>query len=534
MKSPRLSLAASAAALAVTAGVHANTLDMTKVGQAPVDSWPTYHGDYTGRRFSPLTEINAANVANLREQWAYKITDVGAQRGAPSAVIKATPLMVNGVLYVTIPDNVYALDAHTGKELWKYSWIDHGGHLVGNRGVAMYKDTLYFMGPDDWVIALDSSTGKEKWRKQIADARKQYFTTTSPLIVKDHLLIGVGGDAMDMQGFLIALNPETGNIQWRWNATPAAGEPGIETWPDAATAAHGGGMTWLPGTFDPKLNLIYWGTGNTNPVFAGQGRAGSNLFTTSIVALNPDTGKMAWYFQVSPHDTHDWDNTETSVLIDTTIAGKPRKILAQAARNGYFTVLDRANGKALVSTPYVPLDWSLGNDARGQPIPDPKKDPSVGGSINIDSATNWMPVTYSDNTGLFYVNSIEGRSIYYLTDNAPKPAGYGGTSSGIGTPRRVLKAIDVKTGKPRWTHEYPNANGAPTTVGPGLLSTAGDLLVTGDDQKNLIVYRATDGEILWHASVSANQSNGPETYRLDGHQWLVIGAGDTLHAYTLP
>ena len=535
MKHGLLSAAACAALLLGPVGARAaaDLLDPSALGKPPVDSWTTYHGDYSGRRFSPLTQINAGNVGSLREQWAYTITDIGAQRGAPVPVIKATPLMVNGVLYLTVPNNVYALDARTGKEIWKYHWVDHGGHLVGNRGVGMYKDMIYFMGPDDWVIALDAGTGQERWRKQIADARKQYFTTTAPLVVKNHLIIGVGGDAMDMQGFLVSLDPETGDLQWRWNATPGPGEPGIETWPDPATAAHGGGMTWLPGTYDKDLNLLYWGTGNTNPVFAGQGRPGDNLYATSIVALNPDTGKMAWYYQVSPHDTHDWDNIETPVLIDARIDGKPRKLLAQAARNGFFTVLDRVTGKPLVSTPYVPLDWSLGHDRRGQPLPNPKKDPNVGGSINIDSATNWMPVTYDEDTGLFYVNSVEGRSIYYLTDTSPKPAGYGGTGAGVGPVERVLKGIDIKTGKIRWAHRYPNANNAPTTVGPGLLSTAGGLLITGDDQKNLIIYTPSDGRILWHAEVSATQSNGPVTYMLDGRQWILLGAGDTLHAYSL-
>jgi alcohol dehydrogenase (cytochrome c) len=529
-----LALAGCVALATASAGARAQPLDMATVGAPPTTQWPTYNGDYTGERFSPLHQINSGNIGRIEEQWSYKITDVGAQRGAPVPVIKATPLMVDGRLYFTIPDNVYAVDAGTGKLLWKYNWVDHGGHLVGNRGVGMYKDMLYFMGPDDWVIALDAATGKERWRKQIADPRAQYFTTTSPLVVKDHLLIGVGGDALDQQGFLLSLDPTTGDIQWRWNSTPGAGEPGIESWPSPVAAAHGGGMTWLPGTFDPETNLIYWGTGNINPVFAGQGRPGANLFAECIVALSVDTGKMAWYFQVSPHDTHDWDNTETPVLIDATLDGRQRKLLAQAARNGFFTVLDRITGTPLINTPYVPLHWAMGHTKRGEPIPDPDSEPSVGGSINIESATNWQPVTYDKDTGLFYVNSVEGWAIYYLTDTSPKPSGYGGTGAGVGVPRRVLQAIDIRTGKPRWTHAYPNLHGASTTVGPGLLSTAGRLLVTGDEQRDVVVYRPDDGRILWHAELSANESNGPITYMYQGRQWLVVGAGDTLHAYALP
>ncbi len=254
--------------------------------------------------------------------------------------------MVKGILYLTIPDHVYAVDAHTGEELWHYDWQDQGGHLVGNRGVGLYGDWLYFLAPDGWLISLGANSGKERWRKKVADEKLQYFTTGAPMIVGNHVLVGVGGDAMDVPGYLEARDPETGDLQWRWNSEPKAGEPEAETWPDEPSRTHGGGMTWLSGTYDPSLNLIYWGTGNPNPVYAGQGRKGSNLWTCSIVALNPDTGKLVWYFQASPHDTHDWDNVETPVLFDATIDGKPRKLLAQAARNGYFFVLDRTNGKS--------------------------------------------------------------------------------------------------------------------------------------------------------------------------------------------
>lgn len=517
----------------LVASAQGNELEMATLGKPPTTSWPTFNGDYTGKRFSTLKQINTSNVASLQLQWNYRITEVGAQRGAPVPVIKATPLLVNGILYFTLPNNVYAVDARTGAKLWSYSWVDNGGHLVGNRGLGMYKNRLYFLGPDDWVICVDSNTGKERWRKQIADARLQYFTTTAPLVVKNHVLVGVGGDAMDIRGFLVSLDPDTGDLQWKWWSTPGAGERGIETWPSVDAALHGGGGTWLPGTFDPDLNLIYWGTGNTNPVFAGQGRKGANLYTTSIVALDVDTGKLAWHFQMSPHDTHDWDNTESPVLIDANVGGKPRKLLAQAARNGWFVVLDRTNGRKLVSTPYVKLNWAKGVDRLGQPIPDPAIQPTVAGSMSIISATNWMSPSYSPSTGLFYVNSVEGFGIYYLLDTNPKPSGYGGTVNVLGTPSRVLKALDINTGKVRWQHEYPNLNGAPATLGPGLLSTAGNLLFTGDDQGNLIAYSADEGRILWHFRAGAPESNGPITYLQDGRQWLVIAAGDTLYAYTL-
>src|ERR1700738_3419941 len=340
--------ALAAAALVATASAPPHvSLDPGVIGKTPTVTWSTFNGDYSGERFSTLTQIDAGNVSRLAPQWVYKITEVGAQRGAPVPMIKCTPLLADGVLYITIPDHVWALDARTGAMLWRYDWVDHGGHLVGQRGVRIWKSTVYFLTPDNWLIALDANTGKEVWKKHYADARKQYFSTSAPLVVKNHVIVGVGGDAMDMPGFLDSFDPETGDLQWTWWSTPRKGDPALKTWPNASTSEHGGGMTWMPGTYDPELNLLYWPTGNTNPVFAGRGRPGANLWTESIVALDADTGKLKWYFQVSPHDTHDFDNTTAPILFDTMVEGQPRKLLAQAARNGFFVTLDRVTGKYL-------------------------------------------------------------------------------------------------------------------------------------------------------------------------------------------
>lgn len=527
---------ALAASLVLGFAAPANALDMAKVGQPPVDLWPTHHGDYTGRRYSTLDQINERNVDALRPQWTSSFADVGPQRGAPTPVVKASPLMVDGVIYVTLPDLVYALDARTGVRLWSYAWHDKGGHLVGNRGVGMYKDRIYFLGPDNWVICLDAKTGKERWRKEIASAREQYFTTSAPLIVKNHVLVGVAGDAMDIRGFLVALDPDTGNEQWRFWSTPGAGEPGIETWPNVEAAMRGGGGTWMPGTYDPELNLIYWGTGNANPVYAGQGRMGDNLYTASIVALDVDTGKMRWHFQPMPHDTHDFDNTQVPVLYDATVNGQPRKLISMASRSGWFETLDRATGKFVVSQPYIDdLKWAKGrNPVTGEPISDRANDPKVEGVISNNNPTNWFNPTYSEKSHLFYVNTIRGMLLYYLLDTSPKPAGYAGTVAGLGEAQRVLMAIDPLTGKRVWEHVYPNVHGAGSTIGPGLLSTAGGLVFTGDDQGDMIAYRDRDGEILWHFKAPENQSNGPITYMLDGKQWVLMGAGANLYAFTLP
>ncbi|HEY4049883.1 MAG TPA: acido-empty-quinoprotein group A [Acidobacteriaceae bacterium] len=502
----------------------------------PTDTWPTYNGDYSGKRFSPLTQIQAANVHLLALAWMYRVTVSGAMRGVGTPDIKSTPLMVNGVLYFTVPDHVYALDACTGQELWHYDWVDKGGHLVGNRGVGMYRDWLYFLAPDGWFISLEAKTGKERWRKKVADEKMQYFTTAAPMVVGNHVIVGVGGDAIDVPGYLESRDPETGELQWRWNSEPQKGEPGAETWPNEAAMGHGGGMTWLPGTYDKELNLLYWGTGNPNPVMAGQGRKGADLWTCSIVALNPDTGKLVWYFQGSPHDTHDWDNTETPVLFDAEIEGKPRKLLGQAARNGYFFVLDRTNGKSVVSKPYVPLNWSKGVDAKGQPIPDEKKEPTVDGSLlsmNPGGGTNWMPPSYSPQTGLFYVNATRGYSVTYLTDTSERPEGYGGSGRGLWS-QHVLEALDYKTGDVKWSHAYTTIDGLGGGLGgPGILTTAGNLLFTGDYNGNLIAYDAANGRILWHFPMLHSLGNGPETYMLQGRQYLVAGGGDTLYVFAL-
>jgi alcohol dehydrogenase (cytochrome c) len=525
---------------ALSGSLFAQLLDpaaLTLFNQPP-DIWPTYNGDYSGRRFSSLTEINQSNVNLLKIEWAFRIAGIGPQRGVGAPTIKSTPLMVHGVLYFTIPDHVFALNALTGALLWQFDFEDHGGHLVGQRGVGMYGNWLYFLTPDGWFISLNAKDGKERWRHKVADEKLQYFTTMSTLIVKNHVLVGVGGDAMDVRGYLEARDPETGALQWRWWSEPQkVGDPGSETWPNQAAMDHGGGMTWLPGTYDPDLNLLYWGTGNANPVFAGQGRPGANLYTASIVALDADTGKLAWCFQASPHDTHDWDNVETPVLFDAIINGKPRKLLAQGARCGWFFVLDRTNGRNLVSRPFTGTgNWAKGVDSKGQPIPDPSKEPQVDGSM-IDmpamGATNWPPPSYDPQTELFYLNGTEGYGLAYLYDTSPEPEGYGGGGGGNFDTRSTLFAIDIRTGKIGWKHSHESGTSRNDAgMSGGILTTAGHLLFTGDSGQ-FVAFDPANGNILWHQRLMAALSNGPSTYMLDGKQYIVAGAGDTLYALTL-
>jgi len=281
-----------------------------------IDSWPTYNGDYSGQRHSPLHQINASNVTSLSSAWIYRASNYGA--AGFGSVIKSTPIEVNGALYFTMPDNVWAVDARNGREIWHYKYPPNEGGHIGQRGVAMLGNWIYTETPDCNLVSLNAKDGKERRRKQIADAKLEYFCTMSPLVVGNHIITGVGGDSLDNPGYLESRDPETGEVQWHWNTEPNPGEPGSESWPDAEARSHGGGMTWMTGTYDPDLRLIYWGIGNPNPVHAGAGRKGDNLWTCSIVALNVDTGKLAWGYQVSPHDTHDWDATQTPILFEVT------------------------------------------------------------------------------------------------------------------------------------------------------------------------------------------------------------------------
>ncbi|MDQ6698870.1 MAG: acido-empty-quinoprotein group A [Acidobacteriota bacterium] len=515
----RLFLALGATALA------AQSLDPAKLLQPPTDSWPTYNGDYSGRRFSTLTKINSTNVGSLSLGWVYRITS-----SAFGGAIKATPVMVDGILYFTIPDHVWAVDARTGREIWNYTWQSKGGEHIGNRGVGVYGKWLYFETPDCNLVSLNLRDGKERWHKPICDLDQMYFGSVAPVVMKNHVIVGVSGDDLDIPGYLESRDPETGDLLWHWSVLPKPGEPGSETWPNAEAMLHGGGMTWVPSTYDPELNLLYLGTGNPQPVIAGKARKGDNLYTESIVALDLDSGKMKWHFQSSPHDTHDWDAVQTPVLFDGDIQGQKHKLLAQASRNGYFFVLDRTNGKNLVTTEFVKTNWSKGVDAKGQPIPNPAKEPQIDGALvtpNQGGAANWPPPSFSPQTGLFYINASRGFSVYYIYDDDPKPEGWGGNDKG-GYSQSMLQAIDYKTGEIRWSHKWEGSG-----IRSGVLSTAGNLVFAADPSNNLVALDATVGKPLWHVNLGNAMSNGPISYELDGKQFVVVGAGDTLFGFVM-
>ncbi|MBV9266404.1 MAG: acido-empty-quinoprotein group A [Acidobacteriaceae bacterium] len=483
--------------------------------------WPTFNGDYSGRRYSSLSQINQTNVTKLTVAWVAQPESVG---------IKSTPLEVNGILYFTTPDNVWAADARSGQTIWHFFRQSTGDH-IGNRGVGMYKDFLYFETPDCHLIALDAKSGKVRWNVELADPKLAYFATMSPLIIRDHVIVGVSGDATDVPGFLESVEPETGKVQWRWNTEPKPGEPGSETWPQGTDAIlHGGGMTWMTGTYDPELNQLYWGTGNPNPVLNGDIRKGANLYTCSIVALNPDSGKLVWYYQPSPHDTHDWDAVQTPVLINDDVNGVHRKLLAQASRNGFFFLLDRTTGEHIATAPFVESNWSKGLNAKGEPIENPAKEPKPDGTLvspGSDGATNWMAPSFDPDSKLFYFSGRRLWSIFYMTAEG-KPEGWAGRDRNLWS-NSFVSAIDYKTGETKWRHEIGDGEGS-----TGMLTTAGKLLFTGDNSNNLLALDPATGKTLWHVRLGARMLTAPTTYELDGKQYLLVPSGNILFAWTLP
>jgi alcohol dehydrogenase (cytochrome c) len=531
----RLAIALVTLASAVTLMAQ-DAVSLDDLRQPSLGSWPMYNGDYTGRRFSSLSTIDTSTVASMALAWVYRPNPgpaPAAGGGATQVIIKGTPVVANGVMYVTIPDHVWAIDARSGRELWHTTWPSRGGWHIGNRGVAVLGTTVYVETPDCNLVALDSRDGREKWRTEICDLEQFYYASAAPLVVKDHVIVGVSGDDLDIPGYLEAHDPETGARQWRWYTHPEPGTPEAKSWPSVDAMLHGGGMTWGSATYDPEINLLYLGTGNPQPVINGRKRAGENLFTESIVALNPDSGQLAWYFQASPHETHDWDATQTPVLFDLPLDGQPRKLLAQASRNGWFFVLDRVTGKNVLSTEYVKTNWTTGVDAKGQPIPNPAKEPQTDGALvspNQGGGQNWPPPSFSPRTGLFYTNATRAFSIYYLyqDEDDEKPQGWGGNDRG-GWSEALLQAIDVRTGAIAWRHKWTGSD----SVRSGVLSTAGNVLFAGDSSANFVGFDATDGKPLWHTRLQGNVTNGPITYELDNRQFVVVGAGDTVYAFAV-
>jgi alcohol dehydrogenase (cytochrome c) len=505
-----LGLAASAGAQDAPSG-----FDPAELLEPPADSWPLYHGDYTGRRHSRLDQITRDNVRTLTLAWAF-------QTNQPQS-IKATPILVDGIVYVSLPDSLWALDARTGREIWRYRYPANQGFHIGHRGVAVYGDSVFLTTPDAHLVAIDRMTGIERWTVEIADSARGYWSTNAPLVVRNHLIVGVSGDFDNLPGTLKSFDPTTGDLQWTFYSTPPPGTP------DSLSGGATGGQMWMTGTYDPDLDLVYVGTGNPTPVLNGDVRPGDNEWTCSIVALDPDTGELVWGFQVSPHDTHDWDAAEVPVLVDADFDGEPRKLLLQASRNGYFVVLDRESGENLLTSPFAAVNWSKRIDADGRPIPNAEKEPARDGRLvapDEAGATNYRSPSFDPATGLFIVSASDAYALYFYK---PEHGDYGWagadyTVHGSG----VLRAIDYRTGEIRWEHDLHGGAGA-----AGVLTTATGLTFTGDSARSALALDTRDGSTLWHTSIG-RVGNSPITFELDGRQYVVFGAGSALYAFALP
>lgn len=477
--------------------------------------WATYHGDYSGMRHSPLTQITPDNVHTLTLAWTFQ-TNQGQ-------TIKATPIVADGLLYLTTPDNLWAIDVRTGRELWRYRYPENDGFHIGHRGAAIAGDLVYLTTPDAHLIAIDRHDGTERWNVEIADSARGYWSTNAPLIVKNHLIVGVSGDFDNLPGILKSFDPVSGELQWTFYSTPPVGTP------DSISGGATGGQMWMTGTYDPDLDLIYVGTGNPTPVLNGPARPGDNKWTGSIVALDPDTGELAWGFQVSPHDTHDWDAAEVPVLVDAEFAGEQRKLLLQASRNGYFVVLDRETGENLLTRPFARVNWAQGIDEEGRPIPDPNKEPARDGrfiSPDEGGATNYRSPSFDPATGLLLVSAADAYSIYFFkTEHGDY--GWAGADYSVYS-RGYLRAIDYRTGEIAWNHDLYGGAGA-----AGVLTTATGVTFTGDSARSAVALRTEDGATLWHSGIG-RVGNAPITYELDGRQYVVMAGDSGLYAFALP
>ncbi len=497
------------------------------IRKSPAADWLTYAGDYAAHRHSPLAQITAANAASLVSAWTYHVD--GATH------LEATPLVYDGIMYLTNNNEVHALDARTGRPIWRYR-DELSKRSDVNRGVAILGDRVFFATSDAHLVALNRQTGGALWDREYADTSRGAFATLAPMAVKDRVIVGVSGGDTGVRGFLAAFSADTGEELWRFWTVPAKGEPGSETWGELGPE-WGGAATWLNGTYDPDLNLLYWTTGNPWPDFYGGARHGDNLYSDSLLALDADTGKLKWYFQFTPHDTHDWDAQAWPVLLDTTYQGRPRKLLLHPNRNGFFYVLDRITGEFLRATPFVEqLNWAKGIDAQGKPMQNPGMEPSPNGTRvcpSVRGATNWMSPAYNPGTGLLYVPTLEQCDVYSSSAKTPEPmknfAGTGGESISKEPGKFYLRALDPQTGAKRW--DYPMTGHG--DMWAGAVSTAGGLVFFGDDDSQLVAVDAATGRHLWHHFLGQTLTASPITFMADGKQYVTIASATDVFTFAL-
>jgi alcohol dehydrogenase (cytochrome c) len=493
--------------------------------------WLSYGGNYAGWRYSELAQINTSNVARLAPRWIFQTRVPGNQ--------ETSPIIRDGAMYITAPSNhAFALDLRTGQPIWHYSSTPPKplGLCCGevNRGFGILGKRLFKVNIENTLVALDAATGQVLWEKELGEFRKGFSGTLAPLIIKDKVLVGTGGAEFGTRGFVDAYSTETGERIWRTYTVPVGDEPGSETW-TSPSALRVGASTWITGTYDPDLNLTYWGTGNPGPSMNGEVRPGDNLYTCSLIALDAETGKMRWHFQFTPHDTHDWDAVADPVLVDLTIAGRKVKAVIQANRNGYFYALDRTNGKFLFAKPYTSINWSTGIGPDGRPQVVAGLDPKEGGTKvcpGLGGAHNWQATAYSPLTQLYYFGSEDGCQNFYRSDREFVEGEWyqlSGTESlkGDATKGSFL-AVDPSTGETKWRFEmvrHPSG---------GALATAGGLVFIGDWFGNLIGFDAKTGKVLWKYQTGSPIFAPPVSYTFEGRQYIALAAGGALLAFALP
>lgn len=501
--------------------------------QPPGANWLSYNGDFTGRRYSRLSQITPENVGQLRAQWIFHSSN--------SEKLEATPLVVNGTMFVTSANDTYALDARTGREIWQHTRPvsaglidDASGHI--SRGVALWHSRLYRQTDNAHLLCLDARSGHLLWDVAYADWNRNYGATGAPLVVNDKVIVGTSGGDDGVRGFVAAFDAITGKLAWRFWTIPGPGEFGSASWP-GDLYLHGGGTAWMPGTYDPETNTLFWGTSNPGPDFDGDVRPGDDLYTSCLLALDPDTGKLKWYFQFTPHDLFDYDATETSILIDTVYKGEPRKLLVQANRNGFVYLLDRTNGKFLSAVRFAEkVTWAKGIDEQGRPIASGLKPTPEGTLIcpGFGGATNWFAPSYNESTRFVYFMAMEECHTYFLK---PQKFEEGKTFYSTGVKRapgvasqKILIAYDLDKQAIAW--RYPQVGRAQSRG--GTMTTATGLVFFGDDAHSFEAIDARTGKPFWHFNTGQDFSASPMSYAVEGKQYVAIAAGSDIFSFALP
>jgi alcohol dehydrogenase (cytochrome c) len=511
-------------------------------GKEP-QNWLTYSGNMLSQRYSPLAQVTPQNVKNLELKWVFQARSLEK--------FEATPLVVDGVMYtVQAPNDIVALDPVSGRVFWTYSYSPSPlsrpccGRV--NRGVAVVGDTLFMGTIDAHIIAVDAKNGKPLWNTAVAKPESGYAITHAPLVIKDKVIVGVAGGEFGIRGFIAAYDIKTGKEDWRFYTIPGPGEPGHETWAGDSWKT-GGASVWMTGSYDAQLNLTYWGIGNAGPDYNGDERGGDNLYSSSVVALDADTGKIKWHYQFSPHDEFDYDAVQVPVLADIVWQGQPRRVMLWANRNGFFYVLDRATGKFLLGKPFVEVNWAKGFDEAGRPMRVAGKLPTPEGTVIFpgnQGGTNWYSPSFSPRTGLFYIPSWVNYSSVYLKAKEEYEEGkrFVGTSprsligglqgARINTRKEdegygAVRAIDPMTGDRKWEFKMNDVTDA------GILTTGSDLLFSGGREGYFYALDARNGELLWKANVGGAVASGPMSYSVNGKQYIAISAGSSLFVFGL-